>query len=150
MEQLEIGIQIKQIHDKMKAYGNVTLKQWGLTFSQMRVIQFVSGQGNRTTQKEIEDYLGVSHPTVVGLVTRLERNGFLYCYKDETNRRNKLVCNTRKACDMEREMSEEQQSAEERLLRGLCGQETEELTRLLTILNRNLDMNPDSREGKKK
>ncbi|MCD8369830.1 MAG: MarR family transcriptional regulator [Clostridiales bacterium] len=139
MGQLEIGILIKQIHDKMRAYGDAALKQRGLTFSQMRVIQFVSGQGDRTTQKEIEDYLGVSHPTVVGLVTRLERNGFLYCYKDETNRRNKLVCNTRKACDMEREMFEEHQSAEEQLLRGLCEQERKELSRFLTVLNQNLD-----------
>ncbi|MCD8084421.1 MAG: MarR family transcriptional regulator [Clostridiales bacterium] len=139
MCQEDIGALIKQLHDKMKAYGDAALKKRGLTFSQLRVMQFVAMQGGRTTQKEIEAYLGVAHPTVVGLVTRLEKGGFLYCHMDETNRRNKLVCNTRKSCDMAQDLFEERRRAEENLLRGLSEDERAELKRLLMILNRNLE-----------
>lgn len=49
-----------------------------LTGSQMRVLFFLHQQKNfECSQKELEDYLNVSHPTINGILKRMEEKGFL-------------------------------------------------------------------------
>ncbi|MBD5383918.1 MAG: MarR family transcriptional regulator, partial [Ruminococcaceae bacterium] len=80
MEERDIGLLIKRLADKIKFSVDVLLKEQGVTFSQTLVIDFLHSQGGRATQKEIEDHLQVSHPTVVGIISRLEKNGFVSCH----------------------------------------------------------------------
>lgn len=65
----------------------------------------------QATQKEIEVFLDVSHPTVVGVVSRMEQNGYVVCWMDE-DRRNKNVKLTAQAnavgADKERHMADKE------------------------------------------
>lgn len=79
----DIGMLLKQINDKLKIIADNSLKESGLTISQTRVMQIIHEKGGEVTQKEIEKHLQVSHPTVVGIVSRLEKNGYLSCRVDE-------------------------------------------------------------------
>lgn len=141
MENLDIGYLIKRISDKMKATMDADLKQNGLTFSQIRVLGFLDQRNGIATQKQIETYLGVSHPTVVGLVTRMEKNGFLVCYRDEKNRRNKIVSTTEKARHIEHTMLLKRQMAEQKLVQGISESEVKQLKNLLSIVLENLKGN---------
>ena len=68
-----IGYLLARIHSNMDRRANNNLKASGMTFSQMRLMHFLFKQGEATpSQKDIEDFLQVSHPTVVGLIQRLE------------------------------------------------------------------------------
>ena len=87
----DLGYLIKQISDKMRANADAVFRKHGLTYSQVHVLSFVQACGGSATQKEIEIYLDVSHPTIVGLVSRLEKSGFVTSHVDENNRRNKIV-----------------------------------------------------------
>lgn len=134
----DIGKLLKLLNDRLKTSADASLKESGLTLSQTRVLEFIHVQGERTTQKEIEDYLEVSHPTVAGIISRLEKNGFLSCYLDPNNKRSKIVCNTEKARALSAFMMEEMKRTEQMLTAGLTEEEVGELRRMLQIMYGNI------------
>lgn len=101
-------------------------------------MECLSDREGRATQKSIEEFLKVSHPTVVGLISRMEKKGYLRCYQDEGDRRNKIVEMTQKARLISHEMQKEVAAQEEKLLRGLTGEETESLKRMLQTIYHNV------------
>lgn len=139
MRKENIGYLLKQLNDRIKIYADASLKKNNVTFSQTIVLEFIHSQGGETTQKEIEDYLGVAHPTVVGLVSRLEKNGFLTCFTDQEDRRNKIVRITEYAKKFGDAMQAEMDTTEQRLISGLSENEISELRRMLRILYRNME-----------
>ena len=74
----DVGFLIKLIYD---AHGKVLYQRFrseGITPAQAEVLRFVMAQGGaRTTLRDVEAFLGVSHPTVVGLVSRLVEKGLV-------------------------------------------------------------------------
>ena len=68
----DIGHLIKIVDEQLKKRFDKDLQKFDLTLSQMRVLWFLKSKGGRTSQKDIEDFLQVSHPTVVGLISRLK------------------------------------------------------------------------------
>ena len=68
MPKKDVGYLIKYINDKLKVKADAELKQYNLTLTQSRVFAFLNSCGGQATQKEIEVFLEVSHPTVVGIV----------------------------------------------------------------------------------
>lgn len=134
----DVGYLIKQISDKMRANANANFREHGLTFSQVHVLDFIKACGGEVAQKDIEIYLNVSHPTIVGLVSRLEKAGFVSCRVDERCRRNKIVCETEKARAVAKKMDKSRVELERRLCNTLGQRDREELTRLLTLVYQNL------------
>lgn len=138
MNERDIGLLIKRLTDKIKASVDALLKKHGLTFSQTVVISFLSERGGKATQKEIEDHMQVSHPTVVGIISRLENNGFVICFMDEKNRRNKIVCMTDKAQSIVGVMHADKTEMENKLTKGLSEAELAEFRRIIDILYKNI------------
>ncbi len=135
-----IPCMIKKINDRMRSGFDQAMKKHGLTFSQARVLRHLRIRGGVSTQKEIEDYLDVKHPTVVGLVARLEGNGFVETCTDPDDRRNKLVKITEKAIRMEEDIVRGRDEGDRLLMKGLQEEEKQELKRLLGILCKNADL----------
>ena len=134
-----VGFLMKQIADKDKKSIDAALQSKNITLSQYRVLKFISDTGTSVTQKSIENYLKVSHPTVVGIVSRMEKNGYLRCYPDENDKRNKIVEMTEQAARLSHEMQREVACQENKLLRGLTKEEIENLYRMLHIMYNNVD-----------
>lgn len=133
-----IGYQFKLISDKLKVHADADLKNQGLTLAQSRVLTFLNEQDGIATQKEIEDFLQVSHPTVVGLVSRMEQNELVETWFDPENRRNKMVRLTEKSKKIGENMDEVTEQHDKALLNGLSEQEQAELNRMLDIILKNL------------
>lgn len=133
-----IGFLIKQISDKMRARADADMKCSGLTYSQFLVLGFVENSGGETSQKEIEDFLGVSHPTVVGLISRLKAKGFVETATDQKDKRIKLIRITDKAKQLSDYMCSKRNQAEAMLKSGLSDDEFCELLRLLRIVYSNI------------
>ena len=133
-----IGYQFKLVSDKLKVHADADLKNQGLTLAQSRVLTFLNEQDGIATQKEIEDYLQVSHPTVVGLVSRMEQNELVETWFDPENRRNKMVRLTEKSKKIGENMDEVTEQHDKALLNGLSEQEQAELNRMLNIILKNL------------
>lgn len=126
-----VGPLFKVIHERMQTAADADLKAQGLTFAQGQVIVFLAEHGSRALQKEIEASLGVSHPTVTGLVSRLEKSGFVRTWTDAEDRRNKVVELTDKARETGDELHRTMRERDRALLAGLDEHERAELIRML-------------------
>ena len=136
--QKKVGHMFKMISDRMKADGDAALKKKNLTFTQSQVLRYVRFHEGKATQKEIEDYFQVSHPTVVGIVTRMENNGYLHCYTDVKDRRQKICELTEAGFAVGEVIHAEIMEQDRRLMEGLSEEEVTELMRMLEIVYRNL------------
>ena len=99
MEQYPIGCLLKMITDKIKIQADANLAQHDLTLTQSRVLGYLARSGGTATQKEIEGFLQVSHPTVAGVIGRMEQKGFVSCRPDPADKRSKLARHFRRIVD---------------------------------------------------
>lgn len=139
MPQKDVGYLIKNINDKLKAKTDADLKNSNLTLAQSRVLAFLDSRGGQATQKEIEVYLEVSHPTVVGIISRMEKNGHLNCWIDEKDKRNKIVALTEQAKALGKEMEQQILSNEKKLLASLSEDDIKKLKQMLLTMYNNLE-----------
>jgi DNA-binding MarR family transcriptional regulator len=133
-----VGYLIKNISDKMKANADANLKEHNLTLTQSRVMGFLSSRGNSASQKEIEDFLEVSHPTVVGVVARMELKGFITTRVDMSDKRNKIVELSGKAIQLGSEMDSMVETYERQMTRGLSEMQLKQLSEYLQVIYVNL------------
>ncbi|MGN1234897.1 MAG: MarR family winged helix-turn-helix transcriptional regulator [Christensenellaceae bacterium] len=134
-----IGWILKVITDKLKVRADADLSRQGLTLTQSRVLLFLQSKQGEATQKEIEEYLGVSHPTVVGVVGRMEQNGFVSSWMDPRDKRNKIVRVTEKAVAIECEMKEMIEENERNMTAGLTEEQIAALQEALLTIYKNLE-----------
>lgn len=139
MPNKDVGYLLKNINDKLKVKADADLKRYNLTLTQSRVFAFLHDNGGQMTQKEIEAFLEVSHPTVVGIVSRMEQNGYVTCWFDTQDRRNKIVKLTKQAEAIGCEMEQNIQNNEKLLLDSLSDEEIQQLRKMLTTLYNNLE-----------
>ena len=139
MPQKDIGYLIKNINDKLKVKADADLKHSNLTLAQSRVLTFLARQDGQATQKEIEIFLEVSHPTIVGIISRMEQNGHLICWVDKKDKRNKIVALTEQAKALSDEMEQRISATERRLLASLSEEEIEKLNQMLLTIYNNLE-----------
>lgn len=131
----DIGYMIKILNDTLEKNANDDLRSFGLTFSQLRTLRFISVQENQeTTQKALEDFLGVSHPTINGILKRLEEKGKITTEISVNKRMTKIVRMTEKGIS-ELEIANEGRNKQENALRNsLDAGEKETLMNLLNKL----------------
>ncbi len=135
----DVGFMLKKLNDRLHVQADANCRECGLTFSQVRVLKVLRKNGGQASQKVIEEELGVAHPTVVGIVSRLEKNGFVSCHMDPADRRNKIVCETEKALENQKKHKKQILEVEAKLLAGLSEDEIQELKRLLRHLYQNME-----------
>lgn len=135
-----IGYFFKRIDNRLKSNADAGLSKHGLTFAQSRILRFLAERGGQATQKEIEDYAHVSHPTVVGIVTRMEQSGFLTSCTDPSDKRNKVVRLTDKSNDINLEIRRSIDAGERAMLRSFTDEEIEQLRGYLIRICDNLDI----------
>ena len=71
--QNDIRFLIKSISDRLKVCADADLYRYHLTLSQSRVLWCLEQSGGQATQKEIERFHTVSHPTVIGIVSHMKK-----------------------------------------------------------------------------
>lgn len=106
MENKPLGSLIKLINEKLVAIAEPDFEKLGVTFRQSMVLYELDRVGGQATQKELEIIMEVSHPTITGLVKRMEKNGFVITWFSGDDRRNKLVKLTPKAKGIIKELEE--------------------------------------------
>ncbi|MGN0528816.1 MAG: MarR family winged helix-turn-helix transcriptional regulator [Eubacterium sp.] len=134
----QIGYLFKLITDRLKVRGDADLKKHGLTLTQSRVISYLEEKNDASTQKEIENFLDVSHPTVVGIISRLEQNGFITTWFDPADKRNKMVKLTEKGVQTGREIKSVIHANDVKMLSSLSENQILELEKYLKIIYENI------------
>ena len=139
MKNRDIGYYIKTINDKLKVRADADLKDRDLTLAQSRILRYLDECGGKTTQKEIERYMEVTHPTVVGIISRMEQKGYLVCWMDPEDKRNKIVSLTEKSSALSKEMKNHVEETERKMLRSFSEEQVHQLLEMLSVIYQNLN-----------
>lgn len=133
-----IPLLLMKINQQLRASADRNLEEWGLTLSQARVLHVIGEHGGSVAQRELERILEVSHPTVVGLVSRMQKNGFVEISIDTKDHRNKIVSFAEKAYRHKISLRWQHLDVDDHLLRGMTKEEIRQAEVLLRKMYRNV------------
>ena len=134
-----VGMYFKKISEKLEKKANENLGKRELTFSQGKVLWYLRKNGEKTvTLSDVAKFLDCTHATVSGLVSRLEKKGYLRIETDQSDHRAKNLFLTEKEMTKFRAMQEHRKQREETLLQGFEEKERNELLSYLQRVYENL------------
>lgn len=102
-----------------------------LTASQGHIMAFLAHQKEPPCPKDIEDAFHLSHPTVSGLLARMEKKGFIELRPDSRDRRCKRIHILEKGWDCHALMHQTIGNNEAQIVRGFTPEEKEQFAALL-------------------
>lgn len=83
-----ISFLIKLIGDTIETKANKRLRPHGITLSQERILAYLNERKDqKTSQKDMEEFFQVTHPTIIGILKRLESKGFILSEVDDIDKR---------------------------------------------------------------
>lgn len=135
----EISYLIKNIADKLKIRTEKELKKYDLTLSQSRVLLYLDSRDGEAMQKEIQSFLQMTHPTVIGLISRLERKGFVRTWINIKNKKEVVVSLTERSVFVVEDMERARNEREFLLREGMNEEEIEIFTDMLQRMQRNIN-----------
>lgn len=91
-----------------------------------------------TYAKDLEEFFDIKHPTVSGILQRMEAAGFVELQASETDRRCKAIRLTQKAMDTHAQIELHISRSEAKLTEHMTEAEAAEFRRLLQLAARNL------------
>ena len=137
--ELPLSFQFKLIHDRFTARLNVRLKECDLTLSQNHILMYLARNRSRKVyQKELCEAMKVTHPTMIGLISRLSEKGLAESVVDEDNRRFRVIRLTEKGERFLNISRQDHDSANEVLVRGFSEEERRQLTEYLDRVYHNM------------
>ena len=91
----DIGFLIKKIQNAIRSEADNNMRSLDVTLPQTRVLSFLMHRERHTApQKEIETFFCVTHPTMIGILHRLEAKGFVDVRVNREDKRMKDVALT--------------------------------------------------------
>ncbi len=140
LNEYSCGALLKQINDMMEKNANNDLRGQNLTISQSGVLVLLDEKVEKTaTFKELEKRYGVSQPTMVGILNRLEQKNLVEILTDPDDRRIRMAHLTREGEEKCKEGYRHMKAAEELLLRDLTAEERTEFLRLLIKIRESME-----------
>ena len=126
-----LGGRIRLLHWCTSQAMNESLAQIGLTSAQGRIMGRLFLSKEPLCPRDVEREFCLSHPTVSGILSRLEKKGFIELRPDPQDRRRKQIYVLDKASEFAALMNDTIQSTENRLVAGFTPEETEQFTAYL-------------------
>ena len=140
-----LGFYIKKIDDIIKTEFNLLLRPWNLTYSQTNFLIFLFGRKDKiTSQKDLEQHFNLKHPTVIGILGRMENKGLVRIIVNNEDRRYRNIELTDKAFYVEELLRKNLVEMEKRLSRNLSENQSRELLGLLKIVYKNIAENENT------
>lgn len=139
----------------IRVLGNCTqqtmtaaLASMELTSTQGRIMGFITHRQSPPCSRDIEEAFQLSHPTVSGILSRLEQKGFIEFRPDETDRRCKRIHPLAKGLALQETMHQIIAANEEKLVEGFTEAEKQLFSQLLTRAIDNMGGSPCRRKHK--
>ena len=138
-EDAPLGYKFKRIHEMFRARMNEDMKRENLTCSQMEVLFYLEKHRDHPiNQQELCEAVQVSHPTMIGLINRMEEKNLVVRRTDPENRRSRYIEMTPKAQEIMHRTKRQRARNDEKLVRGFTGDQVKELNALLAMVYRNM------------
>ena len=124
------------------------LAQMELTAAQGRIMGYIAHSREPPCPRDLEEAFHLSHPTVSGLLSRLEKKGFIEFRPDEKDRRCKRIYVLPKGMECTEMMHRTIEENEERMVQGFTEEEKELFRSFLKRSIANMGVQPCSRHNK--
>ena len=124
------------------------LTQMDLTAAQGRIMGYIAHRKEPPCSRDIEEEFHLSHPTVSGILARLEKKGFIEFRADGKDRRFKRIFILAKGRECTETMHKTIQENEERLVRGFSEEEKVQFMSFLERAIGNMGVQPCHRRNK--
>ena len=140
MEPKNIGFMIKILSEAIGQKANRDCREFNLTMQQMKILHFLKTRERKTetSQKDIQDYMGISHPTTVNILRLMKDKGFIETSTSKTDKRMRIVSLTGREESFVTEVIRRRKQMEKQLVRGLSDREQENLHRYLQKMYQNI------------
>ncbi len=137
-----IGLKIAIIDRAFKRKMDERAGSMGLTSVQLRVlgrISLLESNGvSEINQRDLEEAMQVTHPTMTGIIKRLENKGFVSCMPSPADRRYKKITCTKQGAGIHEELAEQDREVLLELCQGFTQQDIDMLHDLTGRLMENL------------
>ena len=142
------GPQIKLLHHAIDQTITTALANMDLTATQGRIMGYVYRQPAPPCPRDIEEAFHLSHPTVSGLLSRLEKKGFVELLPDAIDRRCKRIHILPKGQACIESMHQTIMNNERQLVNGFSDHEQAQFYALLSRAITNMGVTPSYRKPK--
>ena len=142
------GHQLRILHWQFDQTVSGALAQMDLTAAQGHIMGFLSHRKDPPCSKDIEEAFQLSHPTVSGLLSRLEKKGFIELRPDPADRRCKRIYILPKGHDYLETIHRIIKENEEKMVAGFSEDEKVQFAALLQRAISNMGLQPCHRNSK--
>lgn len=125
------GPRLKMLHCCTDQAITNALTEMELTAAQGHILGFLAHRADPPCPRDIEEVFHLSHPTVSGLLNRMEKKEFIAIRPDERDKRCKRIYLLPKGEACSQKMHQTMLSIENRLVQDFTPEEQEVFTRLL-------------------
>ena len=136
------GRSIRRLYWASDQTMTATLASMDLTASQGHILAFIAHSPQPPCPRDMEEAFRLSHPTVSGLLARLEKKGFIRITPDPTDRRCKRVSLDAKGLECMAKMEATIAASEEKLVQNFTEEEKQLFADFLSRAITNLGGNP--------
>ena len=134
-----IGFKLRLIINKFEKDYNNKVRQLGITSSQANILMYLfANSGKEVNQKDIEKYLGLTNPTVNGILKRLELSGFIRNVINVEDKRFRNVVLTEKAWELKDGLEAHKSYIQKMIIKDMSKKEIEETKIILDRIHKNI------------
>ena len=126
MADMHIGYLIKQVFLMNQARLNTIFAEFDLTASQTFTLIYLfkaHERGEQVHQKDIEDAMDISNPSVTGILNRMEHKGLIHRVASTKDARVKNIVVSEQALELDKILREKFKENEEELVTALNDEE---------------------------
>jgi DNA-binding MarR family transcriptional regulator len=136
------GSRLRILHNCIDQRMTTALADMELTASQGRILAWMVHRSDPPCAKDIEDAFHLTHPTVSGLLSRLEKKGFLEFRPDAVDRRCKRIYLLPKGKECNEMLHSTIQVTEEKLVEGFTEEEKAQFSAFIERAMHNMHCHP--------
>ncbi len=138
-ESTTIQSYLKLINQEMIKMVRCSMQKYDLTKSQIDVLRILRFSNHPLCQKDIQDLLHVTNPTVTGLLNRLESKGFIRRVNHPFDHRIKTIEMTDLAMEFDHHIQSCIHQVDQTITKGLTNQQIQTLKEILPIILKNIE-----------
>ena len=143
-----IGLAVHILHRCADQSMTEALTQMELTAAQGRIMGYIAHRKEPPCSRDIEEAFQLSHPTVSGILTRMEKKGFIEFRPDPADRRCKRIYILDKGLECTDTMHRTIRENEERMVQGFTEDEKVQFLALLERAIENMGVHACHRKDK--
>ena len=117
-----------------------------LTSSQGRILGYITHAPTPPCPRDIEEFFGLSHPSVSGTLSRMQKKGFLEFRPDEIDRRSKRIYLLPKGKECHDQIMERLHRLENTITDGFSPEETAQFSDFLNRAMKNVGVHCPKKE----